>query len=82
MDAEAIKTLRSLFANRAYVQPEGAYLRINFAELVAGVPLYHTALTVPNEIALQVGHLIMQMATAAIDREKAVKAFGDGPTGG
>jgi hypothetical protein len=63
---EKTKQLRALFANRVYIQPDGKHLRISFGERVADEDLYHSAIVVPLEEALQIGELMTRMAVAGL----------------
>lgn len=63
------KELRALFSNRVFVQPDGAHLRVSFGERVGDETLYHTAMVIPNREALELGDLLVSMATASLEQQ-------------
>lgn len=65
------KALRALFSNRIFAQPDGLHLRLSFGEWVQDETVYHTAIVVPNEQALEMGKLLVSMATASIENQIA-----------
>ena len=69
--AEQSKTLRALFVNQLFVQPDGRHLRLTFGERVQGEPIFHTSFVVPNSDALEFGELVVKMAQAALDQQMA-----------
>jgi len=86
---EKSKQLRPLYANRVYVEPFGKTLRISFGERIGGEQIFHTAVVMTFEDALETGDLITRLATAnlgamwdqirqAIEAEKAAEAEPNG----
>ena len=63
---EKTKQLKGLFANRAYVDPDGKHLRISFGEKVGDEDLYHTAVVMPLEEAYELGELLIRMSHAGL----------------
>ncbi|HET6940574.1 MAG TPA: hypothetical protein VFH89_00280 [Sphingomicrobium sp.] len=61
---EKTKQLRGLFANRAYVDPDGKHLRISFGETVGDEDVYHSTVVMPLEEAYELGELLMRMSGA------------------
>ena len=58
------KQLKALFANRAYVDPDGKHLRISFGERVGDEDAFHTTVVMPLEEAYELGDLLTRMSAA------------------
>ena len=64
-DAEhKVKQLHAYFSDRIFVQPNGRFLRISFGERVGDETIYHSAISVPVEEAMEFGSLLARMAHA------------------
>ncbi|HEX6374999.1 MAG TPA: hypothetical protein VFZ91_04695 [Allosphingosinicella sp.] len=61
------KKLRATFATRLYVEPAGEHLRLSFGERISDETVYHTALVVPAETAIEMAQLIYRLGTGAVD---------------
>lgn len=82
---EKAKALKALFATRVYVEPDGEHLRVTMGERVGDENIYHTALVIPLESALEFGRLLVKMAEAGValkwDRYREFLALGESSEG-
>ena len=68
---EKSKALPGMFANRIFVSPDGMHLRISFGERIGTESIFHSTIVVPNMDAIEFGRLIMRMAEAGYETQKA-----------
>ncbi|MGB3469920.1 MAG: hypothetical protein WBA51_03750 [Erythrobacter sp.] len=64
--ARQSEQIRGFFANQIFVQPSGGQLRLTFGEIINGRAVYHTSLVVPDEVALNFGKLIQEVAETSL----------------
>lgn len=80
------KQLKGLFANRAYIDPDGKHLRISFGEHIGDEDVYHSAVVMPLEEAYELGELLTRMGAAGLqvmwERQKGFLADNPNPLGG
>ncbi|WP_374942347.1 hypothetical protein [Sphingomonas sp.] len=76
-DMIAVRSLRSFYTNRVFLQISGANIRLNFGEMVSGEAIYHTALIMSATEAVGYADIIREIAQRAVD-QLADSGFADG----